>query len=96
VAQPIYQNAFMANRAIYRDYVMTYLNPVMFVMSSDPALHSLVTQNSMYHELTRGDCASRESLQEQIGMPYYPMAPFLLERLFSIFCHNKKIKVDYI
>jgi len=56
----------------------------------------LATQDSHYHELAKGDAAPREWLQEQIGMPYYPLAPFLLERLFSIFCHNKKIKVSYI
>jgi len=96
VTTPIYQNAFMATRSIYCDYMDEYLDPVMRLINTEPVAYRLATQDSRYHELAKGDAAPREWLQEQIGMPYYPMAPFLLERLFSIFCHNKKIKVTYV
>lgn len=96
VSTPIYQNAFMATRAIYQDYLDEYLNPVMRLINAEPVAYRLATQDSRYHELAKGDAAPREWLQEQIGLPYYPMAPFLLERLFSVYCHNKKIKVTYV
>lgn len=96
VTQPVYQNAFMATREIYQDYVWEYLMPVMHVISNTPELFALATADSGYHELVRTDAAPREWLTEKIGMPFYPMTPFLLERLFSIFCHNNKIQVTYI
>lgn len=96
VTQPVYQNAFMATREIYQDYVWEYLGTVMHAISNTPELFALATADSGYHELAKTDAAPREWLQEKIGMPYYPMAPFLLERLFSIFCHNNKIQVTYI
>lgn len=96
VNTPIYQNAFTATRRIYQDYVWEYLQKVMAVINNDPESYTLATVDSNYHELAKSDAAPREWLNEKLGMNYYPMAPFLLERLFSIFCHNNKIKVDYI
>lgn len=96
VNTPIYQNAFMATRQIYQDYVWEYLQKVMHVISHDPECYMLATLDSNYHELAKIDAAPREWLSEKLGMDYYPMAPFLLERLFSIFCHNNKINVSYI
>lgn len=96
VMQPIYQNAFMATRQIYQAYVREYLIPMMWVIVNDPEAHMLATVDSNYHELAKSDAAPRELLNEKLGMNYYPLAPFLLERLFSIFCHNNKINVSYI
>lgn len=93
---PVYQNAFMARRAVYQEYVYQYLIPVMDRINTVPLCYLHATKDSQYHELAKTDAAPREWLQEQIGMPHYPLTPFLLERLFSIFCHNNKIKVDYI
>lgn len=96
IKNPIYQNAFICRSDIYKHYVEEYLSPIMNLMIHDPWIAPLATQDSHYHELAKTDAAPREWLKEQIGIPYYPMAPFLLERLFSIFCHNNKIKVTYI
>lgn len=96
VHQPIYQNAFMAKRDIYEEYITDYLKRVIAGINYEVAAEALVMQDSGYHALSRTDAAPKEWLMEKIGVPYYPMAPFLLERLFSIFCHNNKIKVEYI
>lgn len=93
---PIYQNAFSAKTDIYQDYVNDYLNPAMELVKNDPEIYKLATVDSHYTKLMREDCASAEYLQEKIGFPYYPMVPFLLERLFSIYVHNKKIKVSFL
>jgi len=96
VKQPVYQNAFMARYDIYMEYLTNYLVPVIDRITYDPAVLMEVSKDSRYHELAKTDAAPREWLQKQIGMPFYPLCPFLLERLFPIFCHNKKINVSYI
>lgn len=93
---PINQNHFCARADIYRDYVLNYLTPAMEVMIQDTDIHKLCMVDSGYTKLQKKSTVSSEYLLNNIGLPYYPLAPFLLERLFSIYCHNKKIKVDYI
>lgn len=93
---PIYQNAFSAKREIYQDYVNDYLNPAMELVKNDPEIYKLATVDGNYTKLMREDCASKQYLQEKIGFPYYPLIPFILERLFSVYVHNKKINVTFI
>lgn len=93
---PIYQNAFSAKREIYQDYVNDYLNPAMELIKNDADVYKMATVDSYYTKLMREDCASAEYLQGKIGFPYYPLVPFLLERLFSIYVHNKNIKVTWL
>lgn len=96
VKKPIYQNAFSAKREIYQDYVNDYLNPAMELVKNDPEIYKLATQDSNYTKLIRDDGASAEYLQEKIGFPYYPLIPFILERLFSVYVHNKRINVTFL
>ena len=93
---PIYQNAFSAKREIYQDYVNDYLSPAMELVKNDPEIYKLATVDSHYTKLIRNDGASAEYLQEKIGMPYYPLITFILERLFSVYVHNKNIKVTFL
>lgn len=93
---PIYQNAFSAKREIYQDYVTDYLTPAMELIKNDPEIYKIATVDSHYTKLMREDCASAEYLQEKIGFPYYPLSTFLLERLFSIYVHNKKVNVTFL
>lgn len=93
---PIYQNAFSAKREIYQDYVNDYLNPAMELVKNDPEIYKLATQDSNYTKLIRNDGASAEYLQEKIGFPYYPLITFILERLFSVYCHNKRINITFL
>jgi hypothetical protein len=85
---PIYQNAFSARTDIYRDYVTTYLKPAMEVMTNDPEINKIVMQDSKYSDLTN---QSADHLENKIGIRYYPLAPFILERLFSTYVHNRRI-----
>lgn len=96
VKNPIYQNHFSARRDIYRDYVMDWLTPAMFVMQTDPEINAMVMQDSNYSKLAKTNDEIRQRLLQSIGVPYYPLIPFLLERLFPIYCHNNKIKVTYL
>lgn len=95
VNQPVYQNAFICRREIYMDYLTRYLVPIM-VSVGRVDLWPRCYADSGYSQLVKKDAIAPEVLQASIGVPYYPMIPFLLERLFSIYCHNNKIKVSYI
>jgi hypothetical protein len=96
VKKPIYQNAFSAKREIYQDYVNDYLNPAMELIKNDPEVNKLAMADSGYSLLVKKDAASPEYLQENLGVPFYPLVPFLLERLFSIYVHNKNINVTWL
>lgn len=90
---PIYQNHFCCRTDIYKDYVNNYLGPAMDCIQNDSEINVLAMQNSKYSDLTN---QSAEHLQEKLGINYYPLTPFLLERLFSIYVHNKRIAVTYL
>lgn len=96
VKNPIYQNHFCATKEVYQQYVFEYLSPAMILMNSDPELKEMCWRDSNYSNLDKKASASADYLKEKIGVPYYPMHTFALERLFAIFCHNKKIKVEYL
>lgn len=96
VDSPINNNHFMAEKSIFKDYVREYLRPAMAVMKDDQQCHELAMKDSGYLRLVRMNAATPDELVNKLGVNYYPMAPFLLERLFPIYCHNKKIKVTYI
>lgn len=96
VKRPIYQNHFSANLEIYQDYVIKWLSPAMEVMEKDPEINKIVMQDSNYSQLAKDSAAKSEWLQEKIGVPYYPLAPFILERLFSIYVHNNRIPITWL
>lgn len=93
---PIYQNHFSARREIYQDYVKNYLSPAMEVIKNDHHINKLAMADSNYSLLDKSSPEKLNALKEKIGIPYYPMVPFLLERLFSVYVHNNKIKVDHL
>lgn len=93
IKNPIYQNHFSARTSIYKDYVNTYLIPAMEAITNDTEINALAMQNSKYSDLTN---QKAENLKEKIGISYYPMIPFLLERLFSVYCQNKGIKISHL
>jgi hypothetical protein len=90
---PIYQNHFSATVSIYQDYVERYLSPAMDCITNDKEINALAMRDSKYGDLTH---QSGEVLREKLGIGYWPMAPFLLERLFSVYVHNEKIDVTYL
>lgn len=93
---PIYQNHFSAKAKIYQDYVNTYLIPAMEVMKNDAEINKLVMVDSNYAQLDRTPQSKLKNLKEKIGIDYYPLAPFLLERLFSVYIHNNKLNVTWL
>lgn len=96
VKNPIYQNHFSAKTDIYKDYVNRFLSPAMDTITNDKEINAMAMRDSRYSELDRATKEKLDNLESKIGLRYFPMAPFLLERLFSIYCHLNKIKVTYL
>lgn len=90
---PIYFNHYCAKAEVYKDYVNNFLDPAMKLIETDEELKPLMWADSNYQKLARD--ADIKQL-EQIGLSYYPMIPFVLERCPSLWFSMKKIKVDYL
>lgn len=90
----IYENHFIAHKDLYKSYVSDCLNPVMRFMSSNPVFFA----DSGYAERKERDKAGGgpeavKRYRDQTGRNDWPIAPFVLERLFSIYINNKKLKI---
>lgn len=93
---PIYQNHFSAKREIYQDYIKRYLKPAIEVMENDPEIRKLAMADSNYSVLDKASPEKLDRLEKLIGMRFYPLSPFLLERLFSVYVQNERIKVTHL
>jgi hypothetical protein len=91
VKHPVYFNHFVAAREIYQEYVATALAPAMAVMTEDPEISKLCWQDSGYTKL-KG--TTPQPVADKWG--YYPMHPFILERLFSVFINDRKFNIKHL
>jgi hypothetical protein len=82
----IYSNFFIARNSIYRDYFNNYVSKAIFLLETK--YKDLAFQDSLYK-----GALSEDELKTQIGMNYYTMHTFVLERLFSVYLENKNYKV---
>jgi len=83
----IYENHFIARGDIYKDYVTNCLIPAIDFMSSRPVFFtdSGYAKRKPQEEVT--------AYKKLTGRNDWPMSPFVLERLFSIWIHYKNLKV---
>lgn len=84
VKNVVYSNFFVAKTEIYRDYIETIIKPSIKILQSE--LWEYANADSTYKGI------SPDELEKQIGMRYYNMITFTLERLFSQYIQNKKLK----
>lgn len=91
---PIYQNHFMAKTEIYRRYVSEFLSPAMELIENDEELHEIMLSPSNYGSLSRD--ADLKSVQSKLGLPEYPLCPFVLERCPSLWFNLNGFKIDYL
>lgn len=94
VKNPIYQNAYLAKREIYSDYVQNFLNPAMELIKTDEELNILMMADSGYGKLNREP--DLRSVKAKLGLDFYPLAPFILERCPSCYFDMKGIKITYL
>lgn len=87
VKHAVYENHFIARGDIYRDYVANCLIPAMDYIST----REVYFVDSGY--IKRKSEVERQILKNQLNRNDYPIAPFVLERLFSIFISDKDYKV---
>lgn len=90
VKTPIYENAFVAKKEIYHEYVTDCLNPVMQYMSNKSCFY---TDAGYAEKKARTEPKSVEDYKKITGRNDWPIAPFILERLFSIWINGKQFKV---
>jgi hypothetical protein len=94
VKNPIYQNHYVAKREIYQDYVDNFLNPAMELILSDEQMYKLMIQPSNYGKLSRE--ADLRSVKAKLGLPDYPLSPFVLERCPSCYFQMKGYNISYL
>jgi hypothetical protein len=90
VSTPIYENAFVARRSIYMDYVCHCLNPVMDYMRDKPVFFA---DSGYARKKERTDPEAVEVYRKKTSRLDWPITPFLLERLFSIWIEGRNYKI---
>lgn len=93
VKHAIYENHFVARKEIYVEYVETCLKPCLEFMSGKEVFSLPSGYRQKKERLAKGTSEVAETLAKLGGMIDYPIAPFLLERLFSIWIDKRNFKV---
>lgn len=97
IGNAIYENHFIAKREIYQEYVNTCLVPAISFMADKE-----VFKTASGYRRKKERIAPREEVQKVIDrlsefygdkLIDYPIAPFVLERLFRIWINNKKLNI---
>lgn len=86
----IYFNYFVARPKIYEDYIKTLLRPAINLMRNDPEVKRLCDVNSRYR------FPIPENVKEQTGYTYWPMHPFICERLINLYLIKNNNKFKFI
>lgn len=88
---PIYENHFIAKREIYQDYV-NVLRYMMEIMAQDK-YKDIFMAPSGYAKRKRANPEEVGRIKTLLGFEDWPLLPFLLERLFSIYINDKGFNV---
>ena len=91
--EPLYKNYFSAKTEIYKRYVSEFLQPAIDLIQTDEELHTLMMKDSNYHRMSKE--ADLPSVKAQLGLDYYPMHPFILERCPALWFTMHNIKITY-
>jgi hypothetical protein len=83
----IYENHFIARKEVYHAYVVECLNPCINYIS----WHQCFLADAGYSK--RKDHQAVQGFREVTKRDDWPIAPFILERLFSIWIHGKQLNV---
>lgn len=84
----IHENHFIADSEIYQTYVLTVLKPAIeFCESND------IFKIDSGYVFKKRDLDEVREYQRKSGRQDWPMQPFILERLFSIWINDKPFKI---
>jgi len=89
--EPIYSNHWIASTDTFEEFCLDFLIPVMDTINESKVLRDLCNQDANYISREK---LSPELCEKVFDRPYYTYHPFILERLFPIFCYlrNKTVK----
>lgn len=87
VKYSIYENHFVASSEVYKDYVKVCLLPAMEFMSTRPVFFA----PSGYAK--KKSLEEVEEYKKKTGKNDWAIAPFVLERLFSIWINSMNLKI---
>lgn len=85
----ILQNHFIMKGNLYKRYVKELLEPVMEMMD-EPHFKNILYKDSGYLKLVKNRKDKILPQLNKIGLDYYPMHPFVLEMLPSLFMNINK------
>lgn len=88
LSNTIYENHFIAKKEIYQDYIKGYLLPSMAFMRGKEVFRA----DAGYLPKKRNQ-EEVKAYQMKSGRFDWPIAPFILERLFSIYCEGRGFKI---
>lgn len=88
LSKAIYENHFIAKKEIYHDYCRTLSLAIEF-MRSRPSV--FLVDSGYIHK--KRDAEEIIAYQTKSGRKDWPIAPFILERLFSIYIEGKPYKI---
>ena len=84
----IYENHFIARKEIYHSYVHDYLIPAITFIGDNPVFFA----DSNYLPKKK-DQSEIERVRKLLKANDWPIAPFILERLFSFYINDRNLKV---
>lgn len=88
IGNAVYQNHFIASREIYHEYVNNCLIPCMKFMDGNDIF--LLPSNYQKKKPNKEEVKRVTSI---LGMNDWPIAPFILERLFRIWIEGKRLNI---
>lgn len=90
-----YCNYWIARRDLWNKYC-DFANTAVKLLSTDPILMELCSQDSSYRGTIQGTSLTPTRLQEICGKPYYTFEPFVMERLPCFFFHMMKARIKVV
>ena len=87
----IYCNYFIAKKEIWEDFVGNFMIPAIQEMKNDEQMKNIATAAHKAYSMPLP-----QSFIDVTGYDYYPMAPFMLERLINVYIVMRNLKVGFV
>lgn len=88
--QRIYCNYFITSKEIYEDYICSFMIPAIDLLKNDKEMMGISLEYADY------GFDPPLSFIEQTGLDYYPLAPFMLERLINCYTLIRGLRVGFV
>lgn len=92
ITKAIYENHFIARREVYHSYVRDCLIPCINFMERFPEIF-LASADYLKRKKSPAEKEHARLELAKLGLNDYPIAPFMLERLFSIWIEGNGFKI---